>query len=103
MNLLDSQRNAASAQLLLRLASEHGMPAAACLKGTRLSPEDLGQPDTLVTGHQELLIVDNLVRRLGQVPALGLASAGRGSRRRPIGGRPGNRPASRRLRRAAGT
>lgn len=74
MNLLDSQRNAASAQLLLRLASEHGMPAAACLKGTRLSPQDLDQPDTLVTGHQELLIVDNLVRRLGQVPALGLAA-----------------------------
>lgn len=69
-------RGAASVGLLVGLAAEHGVPAAACLRGSGIPAERLGDPFLEIAAGQELVVVRNLVARLGARPALGL-EAGR--------------------------
>jgi len=67
-----ARRSVASMQILANLASEHGLDLRDCLLGTGLRPDDLADPTTFVAADQELALIRNLVRHLGEVPALGL-------------------------------
>ncbi|OBG83471.1 hypothetical protein A5699_04215 [Mycobacterium sp. E802] len=69
---LDLPRPSASALLLTTLGSEHGLPADVVLQGTGLEAGPLADPQTSVSGRQELRIVQNLIAGLGDRPALGV-------------------------------
>jgi AraC-like DNA-binding protein len=71
------RRGVASAALLAGLASEHGMPVAACLRGTGLRREDLADADATIDSDQELVLISNVVGELAHVPALGLIAGRR--------------------------
>jgi AraC-like DNA-binding protein len=70
-------RSPASVRLLIELAAEHGVPAAACLKGTGLHTTDLTRADAEVQADQELAVITNLVHALPDVPGLGLQAGTR--------------------------
>ncbi len=73
----DFQRGIASMQLQAQLGLDHGLSLDACLEGTGVTPAQLGDAAAVVGAHQELALVRNLVRRLGQVPGLGLEAGTR--------------------------
>jgi AraC-like DNA-binding protein len=68
----DLHRAPASALVLTGLGMEHGVPQEVGLRGTRLTPEALGDPQTTVTGHQEIQIIRNLLTALGEDVPLGI-------------------------------
>src|SRR5205809_7927917 len=70
------RRGIASVHLLVGLAAEHGVGAAACLAGSHIRAGSLEDPFAEVEAAQELVVVRNLVRRLGHIPGIGL-EAGR--------------------------
>jgi AraC-like DNA-binding protein len=70
-------RAPATARLLTRLGIERGVPAATCLRGTGLRPDDLERPEQHLTAEQELTIVSNLLDALGDPPGLGLEAGAR--------------------------
>ena len=72
MHNWDFQRGIASMQLQAQLGLEHGLPLSACLEGTGLSEAGLGDAAAVVSAHQELRLVRNLVGGLAHVPGLGL-------------------------------
>jgi len=53
-------------------AAELGVSHQQILKGTGLEQQQLLDPNTLVTGQQELQLIRNLVEKFGQRPLLGL-------------------------------
>ncbi len=53
-------------------AVESGISYQTILKGTGLSQQQLLDPNMVVTGHQELQLIQNLVEQLGDRPTLGL-------------------------------
>jgi AraC-like DNA-binding protein len=57
--------------LMSAVAAEHGLPLARALAGTGVDPQQLEDPKAEVEVAQELAVIDNLVRELGHVPALG--------------------------------
>lgn len=69
---LDLPRTTTSAAILTDLAVEHGVPAERILKDTGIAPTSLRDAEAEITAGQELRLVRNLVRELGDVPALGL-------------------------------
>lgn len=69
---LNLPRPPASALLLTTLGSERGVPAHITLDGTGLLPEALADPETAVSGWQELRIVQNLMAAVGDSAALGI-------------------------------
>ncbi|MEV0761824.1 AraC family transcriptional regulator ligand-binding domain-containing protein [Nocardia sp. NPDC050435] len=73
-NALIGMRAPTSALLVTRLAAEHGLTEADCLRGTGLRGSDLRTPGTLVTGSQEIAIITNVLRALPDSPGLGLAA-----------------------------
>lgn len=68
----DFPRGATGVSLLAGFAAEHGVPRTDMLRDTGLAPDVLERPDAQVDAHQELAVVRNLVRLLGDRPALGL-------------------------------
>jgi AraC-like DNA-binding protein len=70
------RRGIASVHLLVGLAAEHGVGAAACLAGSHIRAGSLEDPFAEVEAAQELVVVRNLVRRLGHIAGIGL-EAGR--------------------------
>jgi AraC-like DNA-binding protein len=68
----DVERAPMSVQLLTRLGADYGVPARACLECTGLTEEDLRDPSATVTAKQELTLIANLVRTLGDTPGIGL-------------------------------
>ncbi|MGH3714729.1 MAG: AraC family transcriptional regulator ligand-binding domain-containing protein [Micromonosporaceae bacterium] len=66
------QRGAASVDLLLGYAAEHGLSARDCLRGTGIEPDALAPSHAEVSSWQELRLIRNLVRALGDQPALGV-------------------------------
>jgi AraC-like DNA-binding protein len=58
------QRAATSAQLMVRVAAEHGISVATCLAGTGLTQEDIDNPSREISGHQELDVLRNILRAL---------------------------------------
>jgi len=65
-------RSIASGQILVGLAEGHGMAVAESLVGTGLTELELATPTTMISADQELRLIGNIVRRLGDEPALGL-------------------------------
>lgn len=68
----DFQRGIASMQLQAQFGVELGLPLEKCLDGTGLSPAELADTSLVVSAHQELRLVRNLVQGLGRIPGLGL-------------------------------
>lgn len=68
----DFPRGAASVLLMVRFGQEHGLSPDDLLRGASLSIAAARDPDTQIDAHQELAVVRNLVRLLGDLPALGL-------------------------------
>ena len=68
----DVERSPMSVQLLVRLGADHGLPARACLESTRLTEEILRDTGATVSARQELTVIENLLRGLGDPPGLGL-------------------------------
>nr|WP_241695988.1 AraC family transcriptional regulator [Solimonas terrae] len=54
------------------LAVKHGLTLGAVLAGTDLDARQLGDPEYLVSGEQELQLIRNLVNGLGDPPGLGI-------------------------------
>ncbi|WP_063001680.1 AraC family transcriptional regulator ligand-binding domain-containing protein [Nocardia mikamii] len=61
---------------LLELGANHGLPPSDCLRGSGLRLDDLRRKATPVMAEQELTVIGNLVRLLGDRPGLGV-EAGR--------------------------
>src|SRR3546814_1350189 len=59
------QRNVTSMRLMAELAVAHGLTMRAVLSGTDLDEQQLGDPEHLVSGEQELQLIRNLVNGLG--------------------------------------
>ncbi len=72
----DHPRGTAATRILLEVGRDHGVPAAACLAGTGLTPAELADPTREVEAGQELAVARNLLAATGDLPGLG-AEAGR--------------------------
>ncbi|MFF0750455.1 AraC family transcriptional regulator [Streptomyces sp. NPDC004267] len=68
----DIARPPASMRLLTGLGVDHGLPPWVCLEGTGIRVEELRDPAATVTVRQELTVISNLLRALGDPPGLGL-------------------------------
>jgi AraC-like DNA-binding protein len=68
----DFQRGIASMQLQAQFGVELGLPLERCLEGTGLGPAELADTGLVVSAHQELRLVRNLVQGLEHIPGLGL-------------------------------
>lgn len=68
----DVPRSPASVRLLTRLGADYGLPPRVCLRGTGLLEPDLADPSATVGARQELSVIANLLRALGDPPGLGL-------------------------------
>jgi len=66
------ERSIHSVRLMADFATEFGVSHHQILKGTGLEQQQLLDPNTLVTGQQELQLIRNLVEKFGQRPLLGL-------------------------------
>lgn len=77
MHPWDPPRSPASALLLVRLGTEHAVPAETALRGTHLAAVDLDDPHALVTADQEIRIVRNLLRALPGAEALAARAGSR--------------------------
>ena len=71
------RRGIASVHLLAELAAERGVPAAASLRRSGITPAMLRDPYAEIEARQELAVVRNLVRLLGDRPAIGLEAGAR--------------------------
>src|SRR3546814_9404083 len=71
------QRNVPSMRLMAELAVAHGLTMRAVLSGTDLDEQQLGDPEHLVSGEQELQLIRNLVNGLGDPPGLGIEAGQR--------------------------
>jgi AraC-like DNA-binding protein len=68
----DLPRPPASALVLTGLGMEYGVPQDVSLRGTRLTPDALCDPRTVVTAHQELQIIRNLLTVVDEDVPLGI-------------------------------
>ncbi|WP_234390847.1 AraC family transcriptional regulator [Nocardia suismassiliense] len=73
----DHPRGSAAVRVLVEVGVAHGMSVTACLIGSGLRAEDLGDPTTVVQAAQELSVARNLVRELGDRPGLGAEAGSR--------------------------
>lgn len=76
-NRAPMRRNAISVQLLIQFGLDHGLALDTCLANTGLSWQLLGEPGAEVEAPQELQLLRNLVRHLGQRPGIGLLAGRR--------------------------
>ena len=68
----DVERSPMSVQLLVGLGADHGLPAPVCLASTGLAEESLRDTSATVSARQELTVIANLLRAMGDPPGLGL-------------------------------
>lgn len=68
----DFPRGMASSLLLVQYAAAHGVPAEELLAGTGIEADRLRDPHAQIEARQELALVANLVRLLGDRPGLGV-------------------------------
>jgi len=66
------KRDMASVGMLVQLASEYGMSAIDCLKGTGLKAADLGNPLAEIRVEQELAVIRRVQAQLGDDKGLGI-------------------------------
>jgi AraC-like DNA-binding protein len=55
-------RPAASTELMIRLAGDHGVSLADCLAGSGLTPGEIEDPAAEIRGQQELAVLRNILR-----------------------------------------
>lgn len=72
MSLATLRRNLVSVQVLLHFAAERGLPATQALQGTGIDSRAVKDARGEISAAQELLLIRNLQRELGHLPALGL-------------------------------
>ena len=72
MSFRDLLRPVVSAQLMVQLAREHGLPIEQCLSNTGIAAETLQDSEAEIRTDQEIQLTRNLVAGLPHVPALGL-------------------------------
>lgn len=77
MSVWSVRRGIASVQLLVGLGEERGIPRAAALDGTGITPATLRDPLAEIEARQELGVVRNLLRHTGDPPGLGLEAGAR--------------------------
>jgi len=68
----DVERAPMSVQLLIKLGADYGVPAQSCLERTGLREEGLRDPAATVSAKQELTVIANLLKALGDPPGIGL-------------------------------
>jgi AraC-like DNA-binding protein len=73
----DFVRSVTSMRLMAELGSDHGLSMRQCLVGTGIREQDLHDPTVVVSAGQELRLINNLVKQLGQVPAFGIEAGKR--------------------------
>lgn len=66
------ERSTQSMRLMAEFALEHGLAMSDILWGTDLKESELADPAMVVSGHQELRLIRNLINLLPNVPAMGL-------------------------------
>lgn len=71
------RRSAISVQLMTQFGLDQGLALDVCLQDTGLDWQVLGEPGAEVSAEQELQLLRNLVRHLGQRPGLGLLAGRR--------------------------
>ncbi|WP_068826051.1 AraC family transcriptional regulator [Pseudomonas sp. BMS12] len=71
------RRSAISVQLLTQFGLDQGLALDACLDATGLDWQVLGEPGAEVSAEQELQLLRNLVRHLGQRAGIGLLAGRR--------------------------
>lgn len=72
MSLWDYARDPASVLMLLTVGAERGVDERALLRGTRLTRDQLDDPNAELSAAQEMRVIANLLKALGQPPSLGL-------------------------------
>ena len=72
MSYWNFARSPVSVRLLLDFGRARGIEAAALLRGTRLDPAQLADPEMTVSASQELTVAGNLLRQMGDEPGVGL-------------------------------
>lgn len=70
-------RNVTSMRLMTDLGVDHGLSVGTCLAGTGIKEQDLNDPSVVVSAQQELRLISNLIKHLGDVSALGLEAGKR--------------------------
>jgi AraC-like DNA-binding protein len=73
----DFPRNISSVRILVGLGVDHGLSVAQCLAGAGIRPERLDLPDAEVEAEQELTVIRNLLRELGNDLPLGMEAGAR--------------------------
>ena len=71
------ERAISSMRILTEFGIDQGVSARVLLAGTGIGEAQLADPTCTVTGRQELRLMQNLVERLGDVPALGIEAGKR--------------------------
>ncbi|MFA5939722.1 MAG: AraC family transcriptional regulator [Sinimarinibacterium sp.] len=72
MAFTDVRRTVISAKVLVQFAAARGVAPEDSLRASGITPEMLEQPKTEISADQELAVVRNIVRRIGDQPGLGL-------------------------------
>lgn len=73
----DFARSVTSMRLMTDLGIDHGLSVNACLAGTKIKEQDLNDPSVIVSAKQELRLIGNLIKHLGDIPALGIEAGKR--------------------------
>lgn len=73
----DFARSVTSMRLMTDLGVDHGLSVNTCLAGTGIKEQDLNDPSVIVSAKQELRLISNLIRHLGDIPALGIEAGKR--------------------------
>lgn len=74
MTTFDGARTTGSARLLMSFGVTNGVAEDVMVAGTGLRPSDFADPEAEIRTHQELLLIENLVRALPLEPPPGLAA-----------------------------
>lgn len=72
MDTLTSTRSISNVNLMVSLGREKGLSVAQCLEGTGIPAQRLDDPECMVTGAQELQVIENLVTLLPEASGLGI-------------------------------
>lgn len=70
-------RSITSMRLMAELAQTHGMTLTDSLRDTDVTLGDLENPGAVVSAHQELQMIRNIVAQLSDVPGIGLEAGSR--------------------------
>lgn len=64
-------------RLMTDLGVDHGLTVNTCLAGTGVKEQDLNDPSVIVSAKQELRLISNLIKHLGDIPGLGIEAGKR--------------------------